>query len=245
MPRRRLLVDEIRDTLARDLIFSGAVPSGELLPSENELAARYDVSRVTLRQSMRSLQDAGLITSRQGVGWTVLPGAQTVQPRLDVLASLESFASDAGSELTSTNVEWEETSAGENESRRLQIPVGHPVLTVRRVKLLGDVRVGWLVDSIPVGSIAFDLLREQFTGSVLDILMDTTEIGLHHADAEIRAVDLPADIAVRIGVEPGTAALHTDALACTSDGAIIEWAQAWLLSDYFTFRVRRRRPMGR
>jgi len=242
--RRRLLVDEVRDTLAQELILNGAVAPGELLPSESELAARYDVSRVTLRQSMRSLQDAGLISSRQGVGWMVLPGAQTLQPRLEVLHSLESFAREAGTQLESVDVEWQETTAQAEESRRLQIPVGDPILVVRRVKLLSGTRVAWLIDVIPVGGVAFDVMREEFAGSVLDILLTHQEIGLEYADTEIRAVNLPADIAGRLGVPAGGAALYTDALARAANGTIIEWAQGWLLPEHFTFHVRRRRHVG-
>ncbi len=242
--RRRLLVDEVRDTLARELILSGAVPAGELLPSESELTARYGVSRVTLRQSMRSLQDAGLISSRQGVGWTVLPGPEILQPRLDVLASLESFAREAGTQVESADVEWLETTAQAEESRRLQIPVGHPILVVRRVKVLSGTRVGCLIDTIPVGGVAFDVLRAEFAGSVLDILMAHEEIGLEYSDTEIRAVNLSEDIARRLSVQAGGAALYTDSLARTADGAIIEWAQGWLLPEHFTFHIRRRRQVG-
>lgn len=243
--RRRLLVDDVRDTLARDLILSGAVAPGELLPSESELTKRYGVSRVTLRSSMRSLQDAGLISSRQGVGWTVLHGARTLQPRLDVLDSLESFAREAGQQVENTAIEWSEGTAGAEESRRLGVPVGHPVLVVRRVKLLSGVRVAWLVDTVPDGTLAFDVLRAEFAGSVLDILFDHPEIGLDYSDTDLQPVNLPEDIAERLGVTPGQAALYTDALACTADGAIIEWAQGWLLPEHFRFRVRRRRQIGR
>src|SRR5437867_9336784 len=88
-PRRRPLVDEVRDLIAHELILNGAVSAGELLPSEKELCDRYGISRVTLRASMRSLQEAGLLKSRHGVGWVVLPG--TLMQSLDRLCSLETF----------------------------------------------------------------------------------------------------------------------------------------------------------
>jgi DNA-binding FadR family transcriptional regulator len=52
--RRRALVDEVRDLIAADFIFNGAVTAGQPLPSEAQLADRYGVSRVTLRAGMRS-----------------------------------------------------------------------------------------------------------------------------------------------------------------------------------------------
>ncbi|MBB5954256.1 DNA-binding FadR family transcriptional regulator [Saccharothrix tamanrassetensis] len=44
----------------------GVVPPGERLPAERELATRLGVSRVTLREAIRSLQDAGIVESRRG-----------------------------------------------------------------------------------------------------------------------------------------------------------------------------------
>ncbi|ONI90758.1 GntR family transcriptional regulator [Saccharothrix sp. ALI-22-I] len=44
----------------------GVVGPGERLPAERELATRLGVSRVTLREAIRSLQDAGYVESRRG-----------------------------------------------------------------------------------------------------------------------------------------------------------------------------------
>jgi DNA-binding FadR family transcriptional regulator len=44
----------------------GVVSPGQRLPSERDLAARFSVSRVTLRQSIRALQHSGYVESRRG-----------------------------------------------------------------------------------------------------------------------------------------------------------------------------------
>ena len=44
----------------------GIVPNGERLPPERELAARLGVSRVTLREAIRSVQQAGYVEPRRG-----------------------------------------------------------------------------------------------------------------------------------------------------------------------------------
>lgn len=48
------------------LIRLGLVPDGERLPPERELAERLQISRVTLREALKVLQDAGLLEVRRG-----------------------------------------------------------------------------------------------------------------------------------------------------------------------------------
>ncbi|MFB9612598.1 FadR/GntR family transcriptional regulator [Kutzneria kofuensis] len=44
----------------------GVVPPGERLPAERDLAARLNVSRVTLREALHALQESGFVESRRG-----------------------------------------------------------------------------------------------------------------------------------------------------------------------------------
>ncbi len=60
----------------------GLVAEGERLPAERELAERLQVSRVTLREAIRALREAGYLESRRGRsgGTFVLPGAAASAP---------------------------------------------------------------------------------------------------------------------------------------------------------------------
>lgn len=240
-PRRRGLVDEVRDLIGEDFIFNGAAGAGELLPSEKELAQRYGVSRVTLRASMRSLQEAGLVSSRHGVGWVVVAEPHRLMQGLDRLSSLETFAYEAHTTLSTEQLTWEEVLADEPLARTLEVPLDHPILAVRRLKVLNGEAVAWLVDFVPDGMLPFATLRQEFAGSVLDVLLAHPEVGLEYAETEIRPVNLAAAEASILGVKTGTAALFTDSIPRTAQGSAVEWAQGWLLPTHLRFRVRRRR----
>jgi GntR family transcriptional regulator len=62
-PRYRELADEIGSAIA-----DGAHGVGSLLPSEAELCDRYGVSRHTVREATRVLQERGLVARHQGLG---------------------------------------------------------------------------------------------------------------------------------------------------------------------------------
>jgi len=52
----------------KDLIRSGALKQGDLLPGENALAQRLGVSRVTVRRALKQLSEAGIIQTHKGKG---------------------------------------------------------------------------------------------------------------------------------------------------------------------------------
>jgi DNA-binding GntR family transcriptional regulator len=52
-------------------IEAGTYPVGSLLPNENQLGTEYQVSRATVREAVRVLQDLGLVSRKQGTGTRV------------------------------------------------------------------------------------------------------------------------------------------------------------------------------
>jgi DNA-binding GntR family transcriptional regulator len=241
--RRRSLTDEVRERIAQDFILNDAVPPGELLPSETELSGRYGVSRVTLRAGLRSLQEAGLIAVRHGVGSVVLERSRALTQGLDLLASLETFAKDSGQEIGTDQLEWEESPADRELARRLRVRHGHPVISVRRVKTLGGVPAAWIADHVPEGVLPFDVIRAEFRGSILDVLLAHDEIGVEYEDTNIQSVNLPRDIARKLRAEEGVAATYMDGVTWTARGTVAEYEESWLLPEHFCFSIRRR-PVG-
>jgi DNA-binding FadR family transcriptional regulator len=59
-----------------DSIVSGAIPSGSTLPVEPELCETFGVSRITIREAVKSLEAKGLVRARQGSGTTVTPSEE-------------------------------------------------------------------------------------------------------------------------------------------------------------------------
>lgn len=61
------LADKVTETLTR-LIRSGETPPGSRLPSENDMAGRFGVSRTVVREAVSRLKSEGLVESHQGKG---------------------------------------------------------------------------------------------------------------------------------------------------------------------------------
>lgn len=95
----------------RQQIDTGRLPADSRLPSETELAHAYGVSRDTLRQALRQLEDNGLIRRARGSGTFVSSGAQHVQHDLALGVPWRTRLKEAGHEIACSLVRNEETSA--------------------------------------------------------------------------------------------------------------------------------------
>jgi DNA-binding FadR family transcriptional regulator len=68
---RRRLAQDVFDALA-GRIGDGSLSVGEKLPTESQLLAEFGVSRTVVREALSSLQAAGMVETRHGIGTFVL-----------------------------------------------------------------------------------------------------------------------------------------------------------------------------
>ena len=68
--KRSTTADKVFDIL-HQWIASGRLQEGEVLPSQDELSRRFEVSRNTLREAIFKLSALGLVQAKQGVGTVV------------------------------------------------------------------------------------------------------------------------------------------------------------------------------
>src|SRR5215217_6564866 len=69
---RKSLVGQVADELL-DRIIAGEFPPGSLVPGEHELSARHEVSRMTVREAMKTLQAQQILSVERGRGTFVNP----------------------------------------------------------------------------------------------------------------------------------------------------------------------------
>lgn len=241
---KKSLSNAVRDAILNELILNGSIAAGEKMLTEAELCARYDVSRITVRAALRSLREAGYIDVRQGIGATVLPRARTLASGLDQLTSLDSLAAASGDILSSGDIEIAEVTLDADLADKLLAAEGSTALVVRRVKLLHDRPVAWIVDYVPEGVLPFQTIRDEFAGSVLDVLLTHTELQVEYSDAILTAMSADSCIARRLDTLTGTPVLHLDEVTLNRSGQAVNISEAWMLPQHFNFTLRRRRVLG-
>jgi GntR family transcriptional regulator len=219
----------------RAAIAAGEYPASAKLPSENELAQRYGVSRGTIRQAFAALRADGVIASRRGARRVVFGG-----PRVQSFGELLSFSRWAramGEEPGGRVVSLERRAPAADEAARLAVPDDGHVYALTRVRLLSGqpVMVERAVYPEKVGALVagLDLARDSITERL-------EELGIVFADAEhvIDAVPASAEDGSLLEVRAGTALLRERRLTTDRSGLPVESSDDRYLGSVTAFSVR-------
>ena len=119
-------------------IRAGRYPVMTLLPTEHELCAQYDASRHTIREAIRMLTDAGMVSRRPGVGTRVeaVKSATRHTQRVSELSELFQYIKNATLRVLATR----DIRASARLAETLGCPPRQPWLHIRAIKLLGGQR---------------------------------------------------------------------------------------------------------
>jgi GntR family transcriptional regulator len=155
--------EPIYQQIAKDLkqkISSGEWPPGTKIPGENDLAAFYQTSRVTIRKSLEFLFRQGLIQREPGRGTFVIESVFIGEPRV-----FNSFSSELrlmGYEPSSIIIKQEIEKAEPKIAKHLGIQVGDNVICLRRIRkgnnLIVCVQTAWLPARLFPGLEKVDLM---------------------------------------------------------------------------------------
>lgn len=229
----------LRTAEALESILASTSP-GSYLPSEPTLSRELGVSRATLREAMRPLEERGVIIRRQGVGTLVTLPLPIIDAGLEVLESIETLASRIGLEVTMGDLTIDRRPSQVEEQRLFGIPAGTVLLEISRVIEADGRPVAYLVDVLPEGVVPGQALEQGFRGSVLDLLLKQGTPPLGLSRSEITAVPASAGVARKLKAQPGDVLLRFEALLYAEDGGVVDHSHSYFLPGPFRFHVVRR-----
>jgi len=222
----------------KHLIDSGV--AGQKLPSEPELSQQLGVSRATLREAMRTFEIQGKIRRRQGSGTFITSTPQVIESGLEVLESIQSIANRIGLKVKLGKWKAELRSPTIEEYEVMGIEPGGVVTDVSRVIIAEDRPAAFLRDVLPAAILLPEDIKQDFRGSILDLLLERGTPQLSVARTDINAINASADIARSLGIQRGDALLYFCANLYNPDRLIVDQSRSYFLPGYFHFHVVRR-----
>jgi GntR family transcriptional regulator len=237
---KKRLSFRVRDEIA-NRIDSGRIPRGSKLPPEPALAEQLGVSRPTLREALRSLEEDGFVTRTRGAG-TYATHRPRLQNNLDVnfgvTEAIRAAGMDPGTSETAVHTEG----ASEQQAAALDLRPGDPVVVLERVRTADLRPVVFSRDVASVTTIsAVELAAMQLDGSVYAIL-ERHGHAVEHGVVRIEPCRADRTLARKLGVKSGAQLLYLLQVDYGRDGDPVLLSEEYHLADAFEFTVVRRGP---
>jgi GntR family transcriptional regulator len=243
-PRARLrpVSESVHDELSRR-IAQGQLPTGAKLPSEPELAAEMGVSRASLRDALRILEDDGLVRRVQGSGTYVtrrLRASNNLDVNFGVTDAIRAAGMRAGIE---GGRHWTEP-AGASEAERLGIDPAEDVLVVERIRTADGKPVVMSRDVLPQRTVEGrpELAESMLTESIYAVLERELGIVIYYGVASFRPVQADRTLAARLAVPRESLLLYLWQVDYAETGEPMLSSHEYHLADAFDFSVVRRGP---
>jgi DNA-binding GntR family transcriptional regulator len=227
------------DLMAR--ISAGEYPVGSLLPKEIELSQAYGISRHTMREALRRLADAGLLSRRRRAGTEVIAAhAETSyrQPANSIDDMLQ-----YGEHTRVTFGRSRVVRCDDRLAELLGCEKGRPWLRVASVR----VRPG---ERQPICHTTMYLTLElanieaevsELSGPMSAMIERVYGLRIAEVEQSLQAISLDGAAARSLRTEPGSPALKAIRRYFDADGRLIELAIALHPGDRFTYVSRLKR----
>ena len=222
------------------LVQRGGYAPGDRLPSEHVLSDQLGISRPTLREALRHLEEEGAIVRRHGVGTFVALQPPVIEGGLEILESIERMAERRGLSTRMSEARVEQRPAHVRELEGLGVSEATQVTAVTRVIVADGERVAHLTDVVPERFLRQTELGEGFHGSVLDLLLARGWPALSHSRTELAAEAADADLARALHIQRGAPLLKLEAQLYAQDGLVVDYSTSHFVPGYFKFHVVRR-----
>ena len=224
------LYAQIRNALREDIVKQVLVP-GEKLPSEDVLAARYGVSRMTVRQGISDLIDDGLLYRRHGVGTFVAqPHIERDHTRLtSFLESAKEAGIDVNVQVLATNI----LPAKLKVSRALSLEGGELVFQVKTLRYVDAIPIT-VHDAYVPYKLFPQLLQEDFKTRHLWDVMESYGRHVKRAVQRLEAREADEVIAVLLEVDEGAPILYKERTVFLDDGTPVEFTYCYNRGDRYS-----------
>ncbi len=235
---QRHLYVQVIEHLKQD-IESGVFKENERFPSEFELARTLGVSRATLREALRVLEEEKVIVRKHGVGTFVNP-KPLFSSGIEHLTSVSSMIRDAGMEPGTIFMDVSETNPCEESMAKFDCSEDDRLVTIKRVRTADNDPVVYCIDQVLLKNLP-STTEELLNDSIFDAIEKSGTIRISQAVAHIEPVgyDDEASSILRCGVDVPLLVLLQHHYS--EAGEMVLYSKNYFRADKFSFHVVRKR----
>lgn len=212
---------QVKKRITESLVSSEWSP-GQSIPSEMELAKKYNVSQGTVRKAIDDLAADKILIRRQGKG-TFVSTHKEENIQLRFLRLTEK--SGKKEKIENQLISFEKEKASNQIAKALGVNTSSTLISIKRVLTFDGKPL--IFDSIKIPTVFFRGLTSEkiIENKGLMYRMYETEFGIQmlHADEKIKAVSSNKESSSIFGISEGSPLLSVERLSYTYDDKPIEW----------------------
>lgn len=227
-------VDRLRNAIL-DMVHEMKLGFGDKLPTEKEMAERFQVSRPTLREALKLLEQEAVIDVHQGKGRFLAAGALlNIARPITKFESVSQMVSSHGYVAQTQLLGFASVAADSVTAARLSLPEGAPLLRVERLRSSAGQPLVYSVDWLPRALFGPTFETPDWSGSIVAMLagIDRHPVA---STANVRATLLPPDVAELHGLQAFGPALLIEEICYAADGTRVIYAMDYHRGSAFSF----------
>lgn len=201
-------------------IQSGALKSGDKLPSERELCTIFNTTRITIRESLAQLEASGAIYRADRRGWFVTPERLWLDPTQNT--NFHKLCREQGREPQTTLLNGTLTTVPVEVMEPLQLQPFDQIYLLSRLRY-ADGRAVCYCENHCLPARVPELLRFDLSGSLTEIYEANYNLIYTSMHLSFYPTAMPAQAAEALGVMEGRPALLLRRLNYDQHGRILDF----------------------
>ena len=208
----------------KELINSGELKEGDLIPSENELCDEFKVTRMTVRSALTNLVKEGYITRRRGIGSIVL--ANKIYDNISAISGFTKEMNSKGLEVSNILVSLEVVQADKELAKKLNVNIGDNAWEIKRVRLANDIRVSFMITYMPLFMFP-NLTKEDCAGSLYEFVEKTSGRRIAMSERQVEAIISDDELESILDISEKQALLYIRQVCTLENSQVFEYSHTY------------------
>jgi len=236
---------QVKQTI-RNWIINREYNPGDKIPSENELADNFKVSRLTVRQAISQLIQEGFLVTKRGEGTFVTGDKKLINSfGLEFVGPLDGLFYQVSKPITKSAI-IKKMAAPRLIKEKLELDKDdEEIVQIKRVRFLEKKPFSYTINFLPTRIGKAIEKRELYKKPLLQIIQQDLGIRLSEALQTIEASFSDQEVSEKLGVVSGSPILFTERIMYDQKRKPIVLSQSSYRGDSYQYIVRLKNIRGK
>ncbi|MGC9933919.1 GntR family transcriptional regulator [Priestia aryabhattai] len=231
--RYLIIMDKLKEEMEK-----GNLTPGEKLPSETELAKNFKVSRSTVREALRVLEQENIVTKKHGIG-TFINQKPLYSNGIEELFSVTDLIQRKGYTPGTKLIFSDYIMPTKHEIQKLNLKDNEKMLLVKRIRTSNGDPLVYCIDKIPQNLLPNECKLDR--ESIFDFLEAKANIKIDYATTSIGTTSYLPEISEALKSDIETPLLVLKQSHYDENDRLVLYSVNYFRSDNFDFHVFRKR----